>query len=284
MAKLGGNRRTPAQIEQLENQIIEELAGDNPQSVRHLFYRMTDPRLPEPVEKTEIGYRQLQDRTVKMRTAGTIPYEWIEDNGRRADTPAAWDNVRDFLDAVRNAYQANPWAEIDERVEVWTESDSLAGTLRTVCRDCRVTLCAAHGFSSITFVHDAAMRIAANDLPTSIYYVGDFDPAGVLIDVDIETKLREFLPYDYPLEFDRIGITESQIVEYDLPTKPRKETDRRRPDIAETVEAEAMPAPILRGLVADAIHLHLPDDWRADADADTTNGRQEIGRLIDLSG
>ena len=38
-------RRTNKQIRQIDQQIIEVLAEDNPQSVRHVFYRMTDPRL-----------------------------------------------------------------------------------------------------------------------------------------------------------------------------------------------------------------------------------------------
>jgi urate oxidase len=44
-------RRTKQQIEQLQKQIYEVLYQDHPQSVRHIFYRMTNPRLLEPVEK-----------------------------------------------------------------------------------------------------------------------------------------------------------------------------------------------------------------------------------------
>src|SRR5690606_6384980 len=51
------DRRTKAQIEQLDEQILDVLATDHPQSVRHVFYRMTDPRLAEPVEKSDRGYR-----------------------------------------------------------------------------------------------------------------------------------------------------------------------------------------------------------------------------------
>src|SRR5262249_3895542 len=40
-------RRTKAQVVQLDAQIIEVLAEDHPQSCRHVYYRMTDPRLPE---------------------------------------------------------------------------------------------------------------------------------------------------------------------------------------------------------------------------------------------
>ena len=39
-------RRTRARVDQLDAQIIAVLKEDHPQSVRHVFYRMTDPRLP----------------------------------------------------------------------------------------------------------------------------------------------------------------------------------------------------------------------------------------------
>ena len=60
-------RRTKDQVEQLDQQILEVLAEDHPQSTRHVFYRMTNPRLPEPVEKTEHGYQQVQNRITKLR-------------------------------------------------------------------------------------------------------------------------------------------------------------------------------------------------------------------------
>ena len=44
-------RRTKAELDQLDEQIYEVLYDDKPQSVRHIFYRMTDPRLPVFVPK-----------------------------------------------------------------------------------------------------------------------------------------------------------------------------------------------------------------------------------------
>ena len=49
-----------------------------------------------------------------------------------------------------------------------------------------------------------------------------------------------------------------QIARYALPTKPRKSSERRRPDLLETVEAEAMPARTLRGLLRDSLDSLLP--------------------------
>ena len=82
MKKIARPRRTKLQVEQLELQIVDILEEDHPQSVRHVFYRLTDPRLQEPVEKTESGYRQVVDRLVKMRRGGRIPYGWISDSSR----------------------------------------------------------------------------------------------------------------------------------------------------------------------------------------------------------
>jgi hypothetical protein len=75
-------RRTKGEVEQLERQILDVLEDDHPQSVRHVFYRLTDPRLPEPIDKTELGYRVVQKRLTVMRRAGQIPYGWISDATR----------------------------------------------------------------------------------------------------------------------------------------------------------------------------------------------------------
>ena len=82
-------------------------------------------------------------------------------------------------------------------------------------------------------------------------------PAGVIIDQSIEKDLRKHL--QVPLEFTRLGITAEQIEFYELPTKPRKQTDKRALYIQETVEAEAMPAATLRELLSNSIEEFIPD-------------------------
>jgi hypothetical protein len=44
---------------------------------------MTNPRLGEPVKKTERGDRHVQHRLKEMRRAGAVPYRWITDATRR---------------------------------------------------------------------------------------------------------------------------------------------------------------------------------------------------------
>jgi len=91
-----------------------------------------------------------------------------------------------------------------------------------------------------------------------ILYIGDYDPAGVMIDVKLEAELRLHLSDDIDMRFIRLGINENQIAEYALPTKPRKSSDIRSQQVAATVEAEAMPAHILRELLRNHIESLLP--------------------------
>ena len=54
----------------LDDQIRAVLAADNPQSVRHVFYRLTDPTGPVSVPKTERGYDAIVRRCTALRRSG----------------------------------------------------------------------------------------------------------------------------------------------------------------------------------------------------------------------
>ena len=253
-------RRTKAQIEQLDQQIIDVLKEDNPQSVRHVFYRMTNPRLPESVEKSDKGYNHVQHRCKELRRSGRLPYQWITDATRRGYFTHTFDSAADFVRAYAGLYRADLWRQAGQYVEVWTESRSIAGIIEKDCRDLAVSLYPCGGFASISLAHEAAATINddADGRPVTIFYIGDYDPAGVLIDQSLEKELRLHVRPEIEFQFDRIGITEQQIADLDLPTKPRKAGDKRSLHVLETVEAEAMPAGIMRQLLREHVEALLP--------------------------
>jgi hypothetical protein len=252
-------RRTNVQMAVLEAQILAILEEDHPQSVRHIYYRMTDPRLEEHVEKTESGYRQIQHIVLKLRRQGTLPYGWISDSTRRGYFVNTYRSAGDFLRRVVSLYRADLWQQSEYYVEVWVESRSILGMVQDDCYELAVDSFPCGGFSSATLPFEAATQINETvTKPVVIFYIGDRDPAGVLIDQSVEKELRRHLRPDIDLDFRRLAINRDQIERYDLPTKARKQTDRRRLDILETVEAEAMPAGILRQLLRDEIEKLLP--------------------------
>ena len=155
--------------------------------------------------------------------------------------------------------------------------------LTDTCRDLAVSLYPAGGFTSATLAYEAAIEIDRGDRDSAVVvYVGDYDPAGVLIDKAIEAELLKHLAT--PLDFHRLAVNEDQIAELDLPTKPRKAGDRRVLDLAETVEAEAIPARIMRHMVREAVESYLPEGalQRARvAEESEREGLRALGKEID---
>ena len=279
-------RRSKDRLEQLDAQIIAVLKADHPQSVRHVFYRMTDPRLPEPVEKSDRGYRHVQDRCVKLRRSGRIPYHWIADMSRRGYFVNTYDDAGDFLRRMGHLYRANLWRDADYRCEVWAESRSIASVILSDCQELAVDLFPCGGFSSLSFVHEAAQTHNASQdtRPLIVLYVGDYDPAGVLIDQSLERELREHLRSDIDMDFQRIAINEEQVEQYDLPTKPRKEGDKRSQHLKYTVEAEAMPARDLRALLRLHVETLLPENALHVAKVAEQSERRHIAKMAAMMG
>ena len=212
---------------------------------------------------SESGYRQVQQRLVEMRRAGRLLYGWITDATRCGFRVSTFANAGDLIQKFASLYRADLWRFAATYVEVWCESRSIAGVIEDDCNELAVTLYPCGGFASLSLCFEAASEINRTlaDAPIRrvvVLYVGDFDPAGVTIDQAAERELRGHLDPSLSLDFRRIAVNEDQIAAFDLPTKPRKTTDRRRLDIRKTVEAEAMPAGELRRIFRTAIESYLP--------------------------
>lgn len=274
-------RRTKDRMTTLDAQIMAVLREDHPQSVRHVFYRMTDPRLSEPVEKSDRGYRHVQSRCVKLRRAGLIPYNWIADMSRQGYFTNTYSDAGDFIRQMGGLYRADLWRDAESRCEVWAESRSIASVMLADCKDLAVDLYPCGGFTSLSFVHAAAQfhNASADKRPLVIVYVGDYDPAGVLIDVALQRELREHLRSDIELDFRRIGINEEQVELYDLPTKPRKDGDKRSQHVTYSVEAEAMPARDLRGILRLEVESLLPENALDVAKVAEQSERQHLDNM-----
>jgi hypothetical protein len=204
-------------MEQLSRQIVHVLIADHPQSVRHIFYRMTDPRLPEPVEKSERGYVTVQRLLVHLRRRGLIPYGWITDATRRGYFTRTWSNPAAAVAEVASLYRRSYWASAACYVEAWVESRSIAGVIQDDCERHAVPLYPAGGFTSLSLAWDSAENIKheAQGRPVHVLYIGDHDPAGVLIDKKVEAELRQHLD-GHELHFHRVGVTAEQVEQMGL--------------------------------------------------------------------
>lgn len=247
-------RLSNSEREELRGEIWRALDEERPASVRHVFYKLAGHRL---VPKTEAAYRRVAWQCLLMRREGRIPWDWIVDHSRIGYHPDLHSDVRAFLDHVAGTYRRDLWQDVEKKVEVWAESASIAGTLAGLTNRLGVPLFPTRGFPSESMLWATADAANTVGKPLTVYYIGDYDGAGVEIDATTERKLRDFLTV--PLQWDRLAITEEQVGEYNLPTKPAKPSAPHRPDIVETVECEALPASTLRWMVQQAIEGHIPE-------------------------
>jgi hypothetical protein len=224
-------------------------------TVRQVFYQATVRGI---VEKTEDGYRKVQTDLTVMRREMGLPYDWLADNTRWQRKPRSFDGVDHALEATAQLYCKDLWAHANCFVEIWLEKDALSGVVLPVTTRYDVPLMVARGYSSLSFLHTAATYIAALDVPTFVYHLGDFDPSGVNAGEKIEETLRKMAPEAH-LVFDRIAVNPDQIAAWSLPSRPTKQTDSRAKGFgAESVELDAIEPNKLRDIVTEAIEWHLP--------------------------
>lgn len=242
-------------MEAVRAELYDTLAADPPMTVRQVFYRMVGRGA---IAKTENDYNNTVCRLlVNMRRAGQIPFDWISDTTRWMRKPRTFSSLEDALRLTRQTYRRSLWDNQDVYVEVWTEKDALAGVLLDVTREWDVPLMVSRGFSSITYLHSAAENIAAQDKPTFLYYFGDHDPSGVVVDRKIEQGLREFAP-DADIHFERVAVRPEQIAEWNLPTRPTKKSDSRCKNFeGDSVEVDAIEPARLRQIVRTCIEGHV---------------------------
>jgi hypothetical protein len=247
-------RRTRAQLADLDAAIIGVCEDDHPMTVRGVFYRVMSAGA---VSKTEQSYKAVQRRTLELRRSGELPYHWIVDGTRWQVKEPSWDTVEDALDDAAASYRRALWNDQHSYVEVWSEKDAISGIISPVTSEWDVPLMIARGFASETFLWSTGNTINSIAKPTTIYQLGDHDPSGVAAWEHTQARLREFCPY-VPIDFVRLAVTPSQIEELRLPTRPTKTTDSRSRTFAgASVEVDAIPTSTLRALVSGAIESHI---------------------------
>jgi hypothetical protein len=257
-------RRTRAEIEALDEALIEIVEQFRPVTVRQVFYQAVNRGL---VPKSETkGYRVVQRRLVALRESWAIDYGAIVDGTRYVHGYRRYDDLDEFTTYAAGLYRKDYWATSEVNVEVWLEKDALKGVLiPTVVNECGLGLHVTRGFASITYLQEAAEQIEADGRPTYVYVLTDFDPSGVVIAEKIEEELTERAPLS-DITVERLAVNRQQIERWNLPTRPTKTSDTRARRFrqvhgTDSVELDAIPPDELRRLVKDAIDSHM-EPWR----------------------
>lgn len=271
-------RRTKTEIAALESAIYDVAKVERPCTIRGVFYRVMSTGL---VPKTEAGYRQVQNRILLMRRAGSLPYGWISDGTRWQVKPETWSAMDAALRETAAFYRRALWDDQGVHLEVWSEKDAIRSVVYPVTSEFDVPLMIARGFASESFLWETAQTIKCARKPAVIYQLGDHDPSGVSAWEHTRRRLSEFAP-NVDFEFHRLAITPEQIITHNLPTRPTKQSDSRAAGfVGESVEVDAMASPVLRQLVRNAIEQWIDPETLRLTRAVEASERQILSRIAD---
>jgi hypothetical protein len=212
-------------------------------------------------ERLEQLYARGKRRVQSIIDAPSISFNWIADNTRWMRKPTTFSSLEAAILETANFYRRDVWHDADVYVEIWCEKDALAGVILEETDPYDVPLMVARGFSSLTYLYDAARTITERGKPAFIYHFGDHDPSGRWAARKIEEKLREFAP-EAEIHFECAAVTPEQIREWGLPTRPTKRdgNTHAKSFAGDSVELDAIPAPLLRQLVRRCIERHIDRD------------------------
>ncbi|MER8919499.1 hypothetical protein [Mesorhizobium sp. M0802] len=192
--------------------VLTEYREHWPLTIRHVFYRLVGAY---GYPKDESFYSKLIDHIGNARRGRVIPFNAIRDDGVVTHRMDHFDDQNHFLRHVRvlgENYHRNMLANQNLHVEVWCEAAGMLSQLFKVSREFSVQAYSSGGFDSLTAKKDLADRICEIAKPTVILHLGDYDPSGKSVTVDLK----------------RIPLTADQMFRYSLPTAAQEDRQPHR--------------------------------------------------------
>jgi hypothetical protein len=249
--------------EEFDGLLLEIAGHEKPNSVRGMYYQAMGADLVDrDAHGSKSNYNRVQRRILALRRAGIMPYSWITDGSRIVYGDTRYKDLADFAVHAAGLYRKDYWSNSPHRVEVWVEKDAMAGKLQpVVVRECGLDLYVSRGFSSETYLQEAAVHMREDGRPTTVYLLTDFDASGMNIAETVGDKLVE-MAAGVDVDVRRIAATPEQIDEFGLITQPvigkpshvRRFVERYG---TSTVELDAIPAREVRRIVKEAIEGHM---------------------------
>lgn len=255
---------TKQELMDAAGEIIDEFYPDK-MTLRQVYYQLVSRLV---LENKQTAYKRLSAVLVEARETGQVPWDAMEDRTRHilgspslshiSDPEWAAQNIVDYVETSEGIH-ADRWLYQDWYVEVWLEKQALEGVFESVTGSMEVVLMPGRGYSSATFLKEAAERMeeaADGGKKLAVLYFGDYDPSGMDIERYVEEKMTE---HGIHLDgFARIALTLAQIKRYELPPVPAKKSDSRRDafvavhgDMA--VELDALNVRVLKDLIRAGI-------------------------------
>lgn len=258
------------------NGIIEEYqqAGYS-LTLRQLYYQFVARGL---IPNSDKEYGNLGTIINNGRLAGLIDWNAIVDRTRTLRKNSHFDNPQDILKTAADSYRINTRATQDYYLEVWVEKDALIGVVEPICSSLDVPCFSCRGYVSQSAMWLAAQRINTEACwgseekyiekglrKTIVIHLGDHDPSGVHMSIDIQNRLKMFLASTTKVL--RIALTMAQVKKFQPPPNPAKLTDTRSRTYIEQYgdlswELDALDPKVLSSLIEKTVKKYTDEDKR----------------------
>lgn len=191
-------------------------------TLRQLYYQMVSRGF---IPNSDKEYHKLGGLLTDARYGGFIDWDSIEDRIRVPHRHSQFEDIPDLIEAAKQSYRLDRWANQDYYVELFTEKDALSSVLSPIADHWHVFFNVNRGYSSATALYDASKRFLNEPEKKGILlYLGDHDPSGLDMIRDIQDRLNEF---GCTVDVIPIALTMEQIKQYNPPPNPAKITDKR---------------------------------------------------------
>ena len=202
-------------------------------TLRGLHYRLVAAGMINDVSH----YKKVVNAMIDARWEGLVHFTDFLDHERemlgqtdfeQTDVESKVENAKEAIRYWATSYRKNMWENQPYYPEVFIEKKALQGVFEEPCKRMSVALNPCKGYPSLTFLYDAAMRFeeAINQGKTPIIlYFGDYDPSGENIPETIVENLYRMS--GETIELRRIALNEQQVIDWNLPPAPTKDSDTR---------------------------------------------------------
>jgi hypothetical protein len=216
-------------------------------------------------------YKRVVSAMEVARWSGDVEFDTFTDlertmaNKTRAEETDLDDSVEAAKDAIQswmNYYSKNRWENQPIYPEIFIEKKALQMMFQNTADINDIALGAVKGYPSLTFLYEAANRFKEMNRRGKqcvILYFGDYDPSGEDIPRSIEENINRM---GGNVEVRRFALFESQVLEWNLPPAPTKDTDSRTAnwDGIGQVELDAVDRDVLQQLTQSAIDSVFDQD------------------------
>jgi hypothetical protein len=198
-------------------------------------------------DNTKTCWKALEMAGKYARYNGLLPLDKWEDKRKQSLTELIYDEsgasigiynpIEYDFDVTLPSFPSLPCystqfrAKQRYRIEVLCEKSTQDTVLEDICKRYRVTLLVAQGEVSISSMVKLIRRAESANMPTIIFYISDFDPAGRSMPVAASRKLefiQSVLHSSVEIQLYPIALTYEQCVYYQLPSAPVNTSNVRK--------------------------------------------------------